>query len=453
MTIATSVGATRGSNLVGGTLSAILKEYYEPGVNDLLNSKTILRRRLKRKTTQVEGKYFIVELNTGRNTGHGFIGAGGKLPDAKSQTYKQAKYSERFDYGRIKFDGVAASAARSDRGSFIRVMDSELNGLMRDMLHENNRIMFGDGSGRLAQISAVSGSTYTLRYPGGVVGTGAGTQYMKEGQTISVFASGSEAGTGPETAGGFRITAATTVGATVTSVDYSAATITVSSAHASAAAGDWIYSHGNLDDASASAAAALASGRGHEPNGLAAIVDDGDPAFQTGASGFWDQGLGAIPASTNAVWRATVIDNGGIAVPFSPDMFQRGMDAADINGDGLVSGWYTTHGIRRQYLNLLVAQKTFPNTMELDGGFKTLTWSERPVFVDKDCQAGRIYGLSEDDIYIAQEHDYQWMDADGNILRRLDDYDAFQATLMGKWQLATNARNRHVLITDIQDAA
>lgn len=450
MTVITAAGQTRGSSIVGATFSAFLKEYYLPGVVDQLNSKTILRRRLARRTDGVEGKYIVVELNTGRSTGFGWVSAGGKLPDPKKQAYQQAQYSMRFHYGRIKFDGTAASAARTDRGSFIRVMDSEIRGMSRDLLHDDNRTMFGDGTGRLAQISAVSGSTYTLRYPGGVVGTGLGTQYLEQGHTIACMTAANETTSGVGVGTGLRLTAGGNAGATISSIDYSAGTITVNSAFAGpAAAGEWLYMYGNTSDTAADGGTCA---RGNEPNGLAAIIDDANPVFQNGVTAFWPKGLGAIDTDTTPVWRAGVIDNGGTAVPFSPDMFQRGMDLADLNGDGVISAWFTTHGIRRQYLNTLVSNRRYTGTMEMDGGFNVLTYSDRPIFVDKDCQRGRIYGLSEENIWIAQETDYFWMDQDGNVLRRLDDYDAFQATLCGAWNLVTDARNRHVLIADIQDA-
>lgn len=449
MAVETVAGATRGNNLVGQAVNQLLKEYYEPGIQDLLNNKTILRRRLKPSAQYIQGgKYVVIDLNTARSTGYAYLGEGGKLPDPKSQTYKQTQYTMRNSYARIKFTGPGASGTRSDRGSFARMMDSEIQGMARDVQCNDNRIMFGDGTGRLAQVSAVSGTTYTLRYPGGIVSTGLGTQYIEIGMTIAAMANASETTVlnevGAET--GYRNPSGTVIGSNITAVDYAAGTITVAIAHAAIAANDYIYLCSNVDSATGQESA-----RGNEPNGLAAIVDDADPTFQSGTTGFWPQGLGAIPSSSNPTWRAGVIDNGGVAVPFAADMFQKAMDLADMNGDGLVSAWYTTHGIRRQYLNTLVSSKRFNDTMEMDGGFKVLTYADRPIFVDKDCTRGRIYGLDEAAIWPAMETDYQWMDQDGNILHRLDNYDAFQATLYCYWQLVTQARNRHVVIQDIQD--
>ena len=43
------------------------------------------------------------------------------------------------------------------------------------------------------------------------------------------------------------------------------------------------------------------------------------------------------------------------------------------------------------------------------------------------------------------------MDADGSILNRLSDHDAYQATLYKYWEFGTNARNRNCAVFDILD--
>ena len=90
--------------------------------------------------------------------------------------------------------------------------------------------------------------------------------------------------------------------------------------------------------------------------------------------------------------------------------------------------------------------------MKLDGGWTALEYSGRPLVVDKDCTRGRIYGLDLETLYLFVETDYQWMDADGSILHRLPNFDAYQATLYRYWQLGGDARNRNVIIKDLIDS-
>lgn len=450
MGISTAVGAVRGSNLTGATaFSQILKEFYRPAVVDQLNSKTVLSRLLGRRSEGVEGKYMVMDLRVGRNFGFGFAAERGRLPDPLAQQYKQGRYSMRFSYGRMKFTGPSASASRSDRGSFIRVMDAECQGLLQDIQHNDNRVMFGDGSGRLCEISAGAGSgPWTVINPGGISSTALGTQYLQEGMRVGVVDNDTSAvavGTAPSAAftGGLR-------SAFIGSIDRTAGTINFVNAAGAATSltktgTQYLY----IVNDNATDTPGTSWGRGHEAQGLAALVDDADPVFQDGTS--WPAGLGEIPTASFPIWKSPVIDNGGVAMPFAPDMLQQGMDLVDQVSDGSIDLWVTTHGIRRQYLNTLVGSKQFVNTMELDGGFKALTYDGRPLVVDKDCTRGRVYGLSLETIFLIYETDYDWLDQDGSVLHRIPDEDAFQACLYRYWNMATDQRNRNVLIQDIQD--
>jgi len=449
MAVAGVAGATRGSSLVGSTFNKVLKELYRPAVVDQLNSKTVLARVLGRRSEgMIEGKYMVIDLNTGRNLGYGVAAEGGRLPDPQQQQYQQARYNCRYSYGRIRFTGPAASASRSDRGSFIRIMDAEIQGLARDIQHDSNRIMFGDGSGRLCEIQGSTGAgPFTVVNPGGITSSALGTQYLQENMRVGILESDSGAVlTAPSAVftGGYRA-------AFLSAVDRTSGTVTFkngsgSSTSLTAATGTrYLY----LANEESTDLPGTSWARGLEPNGLAAIVDDADPVFQDGTS--WPTGLGEVPVASVPLWKAQVIDNGGTAIPFTQDMFQQAMDLVDQASDGAVQMWVTTHGIRRQYLNSLVGSKRYPNTMELDGGFKALTYDGRPIVVDKDCTRGRVYGLDLETIFLMYETDWDWMDQDGAVLHRIPDQDAFQATMYRYWQMGTDARNRNVLIADILD--
>lgn len=457
MAVSGVAGALRGNSLVSGApgavaFSQILKEFYRPAVVDQLNSKTVLSRMLGRKTEGVEGKYMVVDLRVGRNFGFGYAAEGGRLPDPQSQQYRQARYSMRYSYGRIKFSGPSASASRSDRGSFIRMMDGEVQGLAQDIQHNDNRIMFGDGSGRLCRlVSGAGAGPWTVADPGGITSTALGTQYLDVGMRVATLINDTAAVplmTAPST----RFGGSTLRSAFIGSIDRTAGTVSFVNSAGAASTLDALAGTQYLYIANDESADLPGGswGRGLESQGLAAIVDDADPVFQDGTS--WPTGLGEIPVASFPIWKASVIDNGGIAQPFNQDMLQQGMDLVDITSDGSVDIWVTTHGIRRQYLNSLVGAKRFPNTMDLDGGFKALTFDGRPLVVDKDCTRGRIYGLSLETIFLIYETDYDWLDQDGSVLHRIPDQDAFQATMYRYWNMATDARNRNVLITDIIDS-
>jgi len=433
------------SNNARTAADKIFKEFYLPAVRDLLNSKRILTRYIRRNTQDISGNQAVIALNTARNEGVGFVGEQGKLPDPGKQQYKNATYNVKYDYGRILFTGPAVASSRNQRGAFIRIMDGEIKGLARDMQHENNRVQFGDGSGKLAAVLAHDNTaeTVTLTNPGGFTNTGPGTQYVRPDMIVSLVTDAA--------APTARLSAQVAANAAyrVLEVDAQAGTIKLDNGNDAGVAENPLA----IDDTeflvraseqALTTGAAVNSDTGwkNEPWGLAALIDEGNPSKEN---------IGGLDANAIGSWNAAVIENGGLPVPFNQDMLQQGMDHLDILGDGTVNFFMTTHGIRRQYLTSLVSNKRYVNTMQLDGGFKALEYDGIPMVIDKDCTRGRIYGLDLETLHMFSETDYQWMDADGSILQRLPNHDAYQATLYRYWELGTDARNRNLVIKDIED--
>lgn len=419
-------------------VDTVFKEFYLPAVRDLLNSKRVLLSMVGRNSEDVSGEHAVISLNVGRNEGIGSVGEQGKLPDPGKQQYARATYRMRYDYGRVLFTGQSVSSSRNDRGAFIRIMDAEIRGLARDMQHESNRHMFGDGSGIMAKVQSVAGTAIQVEDPGGFDNVGPGTQYLRAGMRVGIYQPASST---------FIANGAGNRGFKILQVDPGADTITVDDgagtpATLSVLAGDYVV---RVSEEGIGSAETGSSGLFNESFGLAAIVDDGNP--QGGAANY----LGGIDASSTAVWNSAVIDNGGVAVPFGQGLLQQAEDSVDLAGDGLVDIWITTHGIRRQYIDSLVSQKRYVNTMKLDGGWNAVEYNNRPLVPDKDATRGRIYGLDLACLHIFAETDYNWMDGDGSILHRLPNADAYQAALYKYRQFGTDARNRHVVIKDIQD--
>jgi hypothetical protein len=450
--------------------NSLLKEYYKPGVHDILNNKRVLLRYTQRNMEDVSGRYVVIALRVGRNAGTQFIMTRAPIPDPDPQKYQRATYTTKYHYGRLLIDGPAISSSRNDRGAFLRLLDGEVSGLAQDMQVEANRVAFGDGSGALARVTSIAGNVITVQDPGGIVSPGSGTQYFEEGMRIAIF-NGANEGTvavGRAVAANFRADGGGNHVAKILAVNGSASTITlvdrngVAFNYAGVTAGDYIYKASTYTNAILDAH----TNRGHEMNGLAAIVDNTDPRLQRPdlAGGNQDEsnGLGGLTPTDSTPtaaaiyepkWTAYVVENGGIPVPFHESLFQQGIDGVDLLGDGAISMMLTTHGIRRVWAFQLAAEKQFVNTTELPGGFRALSYNEIPLLVDKDCQRGRVYGLDLDALQLCYEQDYDWLTEPdgGNVLHRLDDYHAFQATLWRAAELVTPARNRHFLLRDIQD--
>jgi hypothetical protein len=131
----------------------VLKTFYLGPIREQLNNATILLSRLDRddSTQDVSGTSFTVPLHTGRNNAAG-IGAadGGTLPTSGRQSYTQAVIPNKYTYGRITVSGPTIAATRNNAGAFVRAIESEIQGCVRDTKRSMNRQLNGDGTDALA---------------------------------------------------------------------------------------------------------------------------------------------------------------------------------------------------------------------------------------------------------------------------------------------------------------
>lgn len=388
------------------TLDAILKTTYIGPLNELVNNDIKLMKRVfQDNEAVVTGKNFTMPLHIGRNEGVGARLEGGDLPDAGAQSYIDAIIPMKHLYGRISVTGQTIRAAKNNEGAFVRAVDSEMKGITKDLKADINRQLFGDGSGKLAKATANSSASATV-----TVDT---TKNLRVGMVIDIIADG-----GAASVTGARITAVT------------GTTITHNGTGAAVAANSYIYRHGSKDN---------------ELMGLKGIISDVDPN---------SKGLQGIKVAENPVWKASVLGNDGTNRALSLILLRTMLDTIETAGNGKVSALYTTHGVRRAYEALLQAERQFVNVMKFDGGIETLTYDGLPIIADKDCDANRIYFVDEDAMTVLNlgENGFAWMDEDGAILNRVNDKDAYSATLFRYSEFATKARNAHGLLADITEA-
>jgi hypothetical protein len=449
MTIETASGFRIGSPTITGASGyerfginlQILKEYYEPAIRDLLNSRTPLLKMMKKmERFELKGQYGKIALRVGRNDGIGFISEGAALPDPMRQQYDAATYGLVYQYGRIKFSGPSVDATDSPRGSFLEVMDSETTGLVQDIARDTNRALYGDGSGRLAQARGPAGggasTTATVLNPGGFANPGPGTQYLREGQRVAIVKY-------------VIATKVATISAvrTITAVDRSANTITFDSSYTwpleVATEVHYLVYASNL-----TTTALGDTGWMKEIWGLAALISDDNPARDSLTSTLY---LGQLNRSNVPVWRSIKIHNNGNPIQFYPLYLQSALDALSQASDGNIAAFIMSYTLRLTYLDSLQPARQYSNTMSFDGGYESLSYSGRPCIPDRDCTHGRIYCIDPDVMGWAIGKDIQFADLDGAVLSRMPNEDAYQATLLRYAQAITDAPNRQAVITDLKD--
>lgn len=389
------------------TMNDILKTQYIGPVREQLNNRIILLKRLGKDMDSVVGKNFTMPLHISRNEGVGARAEGETLPTPGAQGYKETIVPMAYHYGRIELTGQTIAAARKDEGAFLRAVDSEMKGLIRDLKSDKNRQIFGDSTGQLTVAGTTTASTTV---------TVADTSKLRVGMPVDIKV----IATGLVGTGALNQTILTIPSSTTFTIGTA---VTTDSTYA-------VYRQGTYNN---------------EVMGLDGIVSDGDPI-----SG----GLQGLPVATYPWWKAQVLDNGGTPRAITELLLQESIDDVESKSDGETSCLFTTYGVRRAYQELLQTDRRYHNTMEFKGGFKALEYNGMPMFVDKDCQAGRIYGLDEDHLKFLSLQDWAWMEDDkGSILRvSVNNKDAYEATMYEYCNLAVSARNTQFVLKDITEA-
>jgi len=382
---------------------AVLKNIYLGPIRNQLNSKTILLKRIERDEESVSGKNATISLNYGRNEGIGARADGGALPTAGEQSYKESIIPLKYNYGRIRITGPTIAASRDNKGAFVKAVDSEVKGMVRDLRADINRQLFGSGGGQLTLCALTTAST-TVNV--------ASTKYIKTGMIIDIKDS-----SGADTYGSL----------TVASITSSTAFV-VSTTSVTSAITDGVYREDSID---------------LEMMGLKGAIDDGDnvSTFQ------------GITRSSNLWWKSNVQESSsaGNNYAISEKRMQEAMDKAETEGDGSPSLLITTHAVRRNYVDILVGDKRFVNTIDLKGGFKALDFNGIPLVVDKDALANTMFFVDESTLKIYRASDFDWMDKDGAILSRVSNYDAYEAVLYLYANLGCDACNKSTVMRDITE--
>jgi len=398
------------------TADAILKEIYEPGINDQLNNDVVALRRIERTsegiTSQVGGKYVVFPIHVSRNGGIGARREDEDLPTAGRQGYRRAQVGLRYQYGRLRLTGQAIALANENFQAFASVMEEEATRVRDDLAKDLNRQVYGNGDGVIATISgALTGSTAPID----------SLLWLTEGSVV-------DTGTINATTGVFTRVASSKL---VENVDVENGTVDLTGGSGTPVSGHVIVRAGSFR-------------RGTEDNdqrewtGLGALVGT-DPLFGT----------------DHPQWRSRVDNNNGSGRALSESLLINNADALRVKGT-YPTVMFMNLGVRRAYFNLLTQQRRYTNTQTFEGGFSGLAFTtdkgDIPMVVDTDCPPGIIYGLNEKQIKVYRDADWAYMDREGSRWARDNNRDAYNATLFQYSELGTHRRNAHFRIEDIIEA-
>ena len=378
-----------------------LKSFYLNAITDALNMKTNpLLAKIQQTTANVVGKEVKKAVRFGMSGG---IGAGtetGTLPNASSSDYAQLTIGLKNLYGTIEISDKAIRASANNEGAFVNLLNDEMEGLVKSASFNFGRMLFGDGKGKVATVTGVSANTLLVD----------NTAAIAEGMLINVF---DHSGNMISSVGTRKVVGVNRIANIVylDGADIVPSTVPEDS---------FVCLQGSMNN---------------ELTGLGAIFSDDEIYGVTRSPSmmrpYMEEDVGEISEST----------------------IQKAMDTIEeISGDKvdfIVCSW----GVRRALCEYYKKNQISLPSMEIEGGFKALSFNGIPVVADRFCPKGTMYLLNTNHFKIHQLCDWQWLEGeDGKILKQVPGKPVYTATLVKYAELLCENPSAQGALTGITEA-
>ncbi|MEE8375511.1 MAG: phage major capsid protein [Acidimicrobiia bacterium] len=399
------------------TAANALKDVYLPVIREQLNNSVEFLRQAATNTHDIEGKNAVLSLHTKRNSGVGARNPeGGTLPEAGSQAYAEQRIPVYAMYGRIKISGILIETMKSDKGSFARALESETKGITADVQRDYNRQLWGTSNGVIATVASESAGVITLNSDT----TTTQLRQLEVGMKIDM-------GTVADPT--LRGTALV-----IDSISRSTPSITVTGTiSGTPTTTDFIFRNGS---------GGIAGGVGQkEITGVPTIVNDSGT-------------LHNVNPTNDPIWVSEVNANGGTDQATTDTLFEILLDDVRHEGGSEIDQIWVGSGVKRNYNAQIKTLRRFDNTVEIKGGAKMPTVDvgrgEVALIDERDVPEGQAFCLTMAHMIEFVLSDWDFMDMDGNVLKFVDNEDAYQAVLRTYRELATDKRNAHGRQDDLE---
>ncbi|MBO4572901.1 MAG: phage major capsid protein [Clostridia bacterium] len=358
-----------------------LKTLYLGVVTEQINTNANpLLARIKQSTEDVWGKEIKRIAQYGVNGGIGAGSETGTLPSAAANNYEQFTLSLKNLYGTIELSDKAIRASENKAGAFVNLLNAEMEGLLKSSAFNFGRMLYGDGTGVLCKVVSVSGNALTVD----------NVKNLVEGLVIDIRDSSGNMLTGY---GARRITA----------IDRYNKKVTV---------------NGSTIDGSVVVANSLVTVQGsynQEITGLGAIFNSSGTIY-------------GLSRSTHK-WLVPYIKTSVGTI--TETVIQKAIDTLEEDAGSKVNFIVCSSGVKRAFMNHLATYKRNTDYMELNGGYKAISYNGIPIVSDRFCPDGTMYLLNTDNFTLHQLCDWQWLEGeDGKILKQNAGTPTYTATLV-----------------------
>jgi len=420
-------------------VSGLLKTAFVGPINSAISKKVWLLKQLQwTNKWRIKGSKTVQHpIQLVRSTSVGFRNASSDgLPPVTHQETVQATTTLKILYAYTEFYGDTLRVTAEEPGAFASAFKTEIGSLIQSIRIETNRALYMAGTGVLGQVASLgNGSGTNDRI---TVRTSASQsvppnmRWFEKGMHIDIInpATGSSRITGTYSEG-VKISVRNKTSYTIDVVDPSTGN-SVDLSGVNVTAGDYIVVFGNYNK---------------EPYGLDAICDDG-----TNVSSFLN-----ISETTYDRWKAYVQDVswGQLTETHLQNLLD---EIEDYDGQILL---VCDKKVRNKIARLVKSTMVQPQTLDLKGGFKAISYGDYTIYADRYAPYGQLFGInlnhiiphqlnaSKDNIFKA----FDFADIDGKVLHPTRNADIYYAKGSVYYNFTTNQRNAFGKISNIDPTA
>ena len=401
-----------GVSLAIGT--AILKDIYSDGVNEQINNETPALSNIKstaKNITNVGGAGVAFVAHFGRNHGIGARNELEQLPAAGQQVYARGTTGLKSLYGAIQCTGQVMYQAKTNPQSFVDYVGEEMTRLKSDLAKDQNRQVYGDGTGTLAKVTAADTTTTVVEVDD--------LTYLSIGMRIDIL--------DESTLGNAVPTAQNTNYVIITGIDETNLEITVDTSVAAVA----------IDDVLVRSSRTSAGGTNSwnkEWTGFKAIISDTGTLYN-------------IDPTVHPDWAATVLTPASISGTLTELDLDNVVQNVRRKGSK-PTRIITTPGVYRAYWNALEGLRQFVNKPDMNGGVSgglsfTTPYGDIPMMTDFDAPQGVAWFPNDKELALNTNVGWEWIDEQGATWQKIPGYDGFIAEMRNYSELTTYRRNAH----------
>lgn len=384
------------------TADNALKTIYLGVIGNQLNvGANPLLTKIKQTTNNVYGNEVRKATSYGMSGGVTAGTEDGALPGAYSKGYEQFVATLKNLYGTIEISDKAIRSSQNSAGAFVNLLNDEMESLIKSSTFNLGRMLYGDGTGIIASVDDVADSGDTEITVDSVKNlmerlafrfVGSNGQYVNDKVYV------------------------------MNSIDRAGKVVKLDRA---------------LDQEASDFKLATINGLNNEITGLGKIIGDKGELY-------------GINRANNA-WMKSYMKDGVGAL--TETVMQSVIDSIDETSGGEIDYIACSSAVRRAYQEELSTYRRNVDVMNLQGGFKALSFNGIPVVADRFVADDTMYLLNTKDFELCQLCDWQWLeDNEGKVIRQKEGYPVYTATLVKYAELLCNRPNSQAKLTGITGA-